>query len=161
MAVFLAEHATNVRFVWILMASSFHPRGGRTPAAAYYPGDDVTDWLAADGYNWYGCRRNTWRPFTDVFADFVAWATSRGRPLMIAEWGSQEDPARPGRKGQWITAAGDEIRRWPQVRGVLYWNATGRDGRCPFTLNSSLSAMAAMRALASQHYVKAALPAGV
>ena len=30
-AVFRAEHATNVRFVWILMASSFHPHGRRIP----------------------------------------------------------------------------------------------------------------------------------
>lgn len=87
-AVFRAEHATNVRFVWILMASRFHPRGGRIPAAAYYPGDDVIDWLAVDGYNWFGWRSDTWRPFTDVFADFVDWATPHRRPLMVAEWGS-------------------------------------------------------------------------
>jgi len=120
----------------------------------------VIDWIAADGYNWFGCLSSTWRPFSDVFADFVAWATPHRRPLMVAEWGSLEDPATPGRKAAWIDAAGAAIHRWPQLRAVLYWNATGREGRCPFTLNSSPSAIAAMRALAGQEYFTAALPAG-
>ncbi len=154
-AVFRAEHATNVRFAWILMASSFHQREGRIPAAAYYPGDDVIDWIAADGYNWYACRSTTWRPFADVFHDFITWATPHHRPLMVAEWGSLEDPASPSRKGRWIAAAGAAIHRWPQLRAVLYWNSAGRGGRCAFNLNSSASAMAAMRALAAQRYLAA------
>lgn len=49
--------ATKVRFAWIMMASILHPRGSNLPASAHYPGDDVTDWIAADGYNWYSSPR--------------------------------------------------------------------------------------------------------
>jgi hypothetical protein len=141
------------------MASSFHPHGRRVPAGAYYPGDDVIDWLAADGYNWFGCRSDTWRPFGDIFADFIAWAGTHRRPPMVAEWGSQEDPATPGRKGQWITAAGEAIHGWQQLRAILYWNATGRHGRCPFYLRSSLSAISAIRTLVGEQYFSATLAA--
>ena len=144
------------------MASTFHQRGGRVPAAAFSPGDDVIDWIAADGHNWYGCRSTTWRPFADVFHDFITWATPHHRPLMIAEWGTLEDPGTPGRKAAWITAAGAAIHRWPQLRAVLHWDSTGQDGRRPFTLRSSGLAMAAIRALAGRPYfaVDRALDAG-
>jgi hypothetical protein len=157
-AVFRAGHATNVRWVWIMMASSFHPYAARVPAAAYYPGDDVIDWIAADGYNWFGCRSHTWRSFHDTFAPFITWATPHRRPLMIAEWGSLEDPHTPGRKAAWIRSAGDAIRSWPVLRAVLYWNSAGRAGRCPFYIDSSRSSLDAMRHLAAQPYFAAAVP---
>ena len=55
----------------------------------YYPGHDYVDWIAADGHNDFGCGGQTrWAELSEVFGDFYAWGSARGKPLMIAEWGA-------------------------------------------------------------------------
>ena len=61
--IFRAQGATNVSWVWNLMAYTFAP-GGRDPEP-YYPGNSYVDWMAADGYNWFGSNHviGPWRSF--------------------------------------------------------------------------------------------------
>src|SRR5204863_5267335 len=100
--VFVAEGATNVAWVWCPTAWKFISRNPWPPH--YYPGNRYVDWIAADGYNWYPARSgSTWRSFRAVFADFYAWASGKGKPIMVAENGVQEDPARRRRKANWIS----------------------------------------------------------
>ncbi len=48
----------NVIWVWCANANGYKLNdpftGGTKPAPQYYPGDDVVDWVSADGYNWHG-----------------------------------------------------------------------------------------------------------
>jgi hypothetical protein len=145
-SVFRAHQANNVKFAWIMMASTFGPHNPQ--ADAYYPGDDYIDWVAADGYNFYGCtgRQNeTWRSFGQIFSGFRAWAAQHPtKPVFIAETGSQEDPASPDRKAQWLTDMDTTLQGWTQVKAVSYWNSSEK---CKWFVDSSPSSLAAYRSL--------------
>jgi beta-mannanase len=95
-SIIRARGATNAKSMWTLTANTFKP-GGRAPEE-FYPGDDVVDWVAADGYNWYGSthlRNRPWTEFSTIFAPFNQWAAARGKPAMIAETGVLEDRTEP------------------------------------------------------------------
>ena len=92
-AIFSARGATNVAWVWCPNASSFKTGS----AQRYYPGDDVVDWICADGYNFY--PDSSYREFEPIFAGFYAWASQRPKPLMIAEYGDQSAGPVSGRPG--------------------------------------------------------------
>ena len=49
--IFREEGATNVAFVMVYMGWTFDGRSGRDPLA-WWPGDDVIDWVGSDPYNW-------------------------------------------------------------------------------------------------------------
>jgi hypothetical protein len=75
------------------------------------PGDAWVDNVAVDAFNIYcrtksGSFANPWRSLAtrlDPFIQFVAGHP--GPDLVVAEWGSSEDPNNPGRKAQWIADA--------------------------------------------------------
>jgi Lysozyme like domain/D-alanyl-D-alanine carboxypeptidase len=116
-AVYRAAGVRNVRWTLILMADSFNGIG-RT-ADAYYPGDDVVDVVAADGYNWQGVRPGAGRSFAQVFTGFYDWGAAQDKPMIIAEFGMAALPGRP----QWITDAAVTARSWPQLQVVMWWNS--------------------------------------
>ena len=93
---FAADGATNVSYVLTLIARTY-TLGNED---LYDPGDAYVDFLGADGYNWYGCPAHDgpWLSFQNIFAEFHGYGMARGKPMMILEYGSQEDPAIPGRK---------------------------------------------------------------
>jgi hypothetical protein len=156
--VFRDEGVTNTRFVWILTAYTFARTDARQ-ASAWYPGDEYVDAIGADGYNFFGCRdgvATSWRSFAQIFEPVRQFGLLHpSEPLMIAEFGSVEDPAEPGRKAQWITDAQATLRlpEWSQFRTVLYWHSQSRTTPpCRFWLDTSDSALAAFTALASDPY---------
>jgi hypothetical protein len=144
---FQADGVTNATYAWTMMAWTF----GIGTAAGYYPGDDVVDVIAADGYNWFGCpgRGFIWRSFTEVFASFHAFGQLHGKQMMIAEWGGREDPAVDGRKATWLDEASTQLKRWPDIVGLLYFNA---DRGCSRWVDSSPSSLASFRAMATDPY---------
>jgi hypothetical protein len=145
--VFQAAGVTNVTYAWTMMAWSF--RTGS--ASAYYPGDDVVDVIAGDGYNWFGCpnRTDPWKSFADVFAPFHAFGQQHGKRMMIAEWGGREDPAVAGHKATWLDEASTQLKRWPDIVGVLYFEA---DRGCSRWVDSSASSLASFRTIAADPY---------
>lgn len=150
---FQAAGATNVEFVWAPTAYGFD--SGEAPK--WYPGDDTVDWIAADGYNWYPKSNNsniTWRPFSAIFAKFYEWAKKRPKPLMIAEVGLQEDPARPGRKAAWLKESAVVMEHYfPRIKAVVYFNGNG--GRqYPWPVESSTSAKSAWRSVGQKSYMR-------
>jgi len=142
--VYQAQGATNVRWVWTLTAWAFTTG----TAAAYYPGDAYVDGIAADGYNWYTCRSGggSWQSFATVFDGERRFGLAHPtEKLMIMEFGSTEDPLRPGRKAAWFDAARETLRSpdWAQFSVVLSWNGRNDPNRrtgCLFDYASSASA---------------------
>ena len=139
--IFRSTGATNVSFAVILLAKTYVS----SSIASWYPGDKFVDWVGADGYNFYGCSGGAgkWLAFSDIFASFNQFATAHLKPAIVAEWASTEDPSRPGRKAQWISAAATTLQSWPQVKATLYFDGVGRDPGCQWPVTSSSSASSA------------------
>ena len=134
-----------VTWVWSPNASAF---GDPSKAVAqYWPGDDEVDWIAADGYNWYGCRgRTDWKEFGDIFRAFYRWGSARRKPMMIAETGSTEDLADPDRKAGWFDRARAALRNMPGIKAVVWFDSPGN---CPtWWLDSTPHTFAAFRRFA-------------
>jgi beta-mannanase len=143
-----------VSFVWAPTAAAF----AGDAADRFYPGDDQVDWIAADGYNGPGCRaEGGWRELSELFGDFYVWGSSHGKPLMIGETGSVEDPADPARKAAWFdTAARDLATEMPKVQALVYFDA---DKACDYRVASSARALEGFRRLAlDPHFQTSPLP---
>jgi len=144
-AVFAAHGVTNVTWTWIATAYGFTT--GKVKA--YYPlaadgADTAVDVIAVDGYNWSDCRPDAplaWKSASSIFGSFKSWATQNhpGKPVIITEFGSVEDPADPNRKASWISDAAAWFKAWPQVVGALYWSstATSKYPNCVFYVDTS------------------------
>jgi hypothetical protein len=148
-AVFEAAGVRNAAFAWVVTTTTFG-RAGATDS--YYPGDDVVDWIGVDAFNWFGCsdgQTTGWRSLQTVAAPFAAWAKPHNKPLVLAEWGSVEDPAQPGRKAAWIRDAMSMAKAWPQLRAMSYLDA---HGSCPWWIDSSRSALDAFTAAGDDPY---------
>jgi hypothetical protein len=147
--VWRSQGVTNARWTVILFAYNFkRPASQPQYAPNYYPGDDVVDVLGVDAYNWYGCDPLAgWRDMSTLLSGFMDFARLHPtKKLIVAEYGSTEDPAQPGRKAQWIrdTAALFTQPGYEQFVGVTAWRGTGH---CGFDVTSSAAALDAFRAM--------------
>jgi beta-mannanase len=133
---------TDAVWVWAPNAAAF----SSGEADRYYPGDQYVDWIAADGFNWNGCRGDPWEEFSEIFGSFYSWGTRRGKPLMVSETGSVEDPSDPSRKAEWLTRSATSIKAsMPAVRALVFFHS---DRDCPWWLDSSPGSLEAFRDLA-------------
>ena len=149
-SIFRARGATNAVWVWNLTAYTFDPHSRRNPKR-WYPGNRYVDWIAADGYNWFGSRHvrgQPWRSFRSIFRPFYVWGTARGKPLAVLEFGVLEDrrTPRPLRKAQWFNGARVALKRMPRIKAVIYFNARG------WWFDSSRAAIIAFRGMARDPY---------
>jgi hypothetical protein len=142
-SIFRARGVTNVAWVQV-MTSWDYAVAGRMDQ--WYVGDTWTDWLAADPYNFF-TRDGKWVSLKDVASPFYTWGSARAKPLMLGEWGSEEDPASPGRKGQWFDDARAWLKASPNIKAVVYFNnfADGYD----WQIDTSSSSLAAFTGLAN------------
>jgi hypothetical protein len=113
--------ANNVVWVWCTNAAGFKSYtkdgpGGTPPAPWYYPGDEYVEWVSADGYNWHGAkgRNDRYRFFLEIYDEFMLWArtadpahgkAASSKPVMIAEYGTQEQADGGQIKGDWFRNA--------------------------------------------------------
>lgn len=91
--IFADQGAHNAVWVWNPIVES----GGHTPMSEVYPGDDVVDLVALDGYNWGTTRPWGWQGYDDIFAESVT-ALGRiapGKPWLIAEVGCAPGAGKP------------------------------------------------------------------
>ncbi|MCL3861411.1 PKD domain-containing protein [Actinotalea sp. K2] len=135
--VFRQEGATNVAWTWVMTPGSFGAAAVTAGAEAYYPGDDVVDWLALDPYNWNACTTGVpsrWRPMSEIAGPFRAWGQARGKPLMLAEWGSFEDSTSSTRKANWYRESMSTLAGWPEVKAVVAFHA---HGNCAWWVDST------------------------
>ncbi len=142
----------NVAFVWTMMSWSFDPRSGR-PISDYYPGDAYVDFIGSDGYSWYpGRPGDAWVSFQQIFQPTQDFAVSHGKPWMAVEYGVQEDPGQPDRKGQWFRDIVQTAAAWPSLKGLIYFDEL-KEGY-PWITDSSQASMAGYRALALDPYMQ-------
>jgi hypothetical protein len=147
--VFRARGVTNVAFAWTMMSSSFVD--GAAEADSFYPGDAYVDVIGVDGYNWYpGKPGSRWRSFEDVLAPAHAFAVGKGIPMIVAEYGVQEDPDTPGRKAAWIRDALTTTKSWTNVKALLYYDSTQI---YPWIVDSSSSALSAFADVAADPWM--------
>lgn len=141
--IFRGENATNVAFGWVLTS------GGFSNPTPWYPGASYVDWIGADVYNAAGCAPGLsgWRSLAVAGARFYAWGSAQGKPLMLPEWGSAEDPNQPGRKAAWLEDAATTLAGWPAIKAVSYFDHVGT---CDWRLATSPSAQAAFADISHQ-----------
>jgi hypothetical protein len=156
--IFADQGATNVKFMWIMTDYAFWvgPQA-RNHAPKWYPGDAYLEAMGTDAYNWYTCRpgiNNPWKTLEQIIKPFRDFGAAHPEEeLWLAEWASAEDPARPGRKPEWIQEARALFTRpdYSQFRGISYFNYEGTT-TCHWRIDSSPATTTAFRAMAQNAF---------
>ena len=157
----LREHGVSGRrFVWTVTGHGFTRTDPRA-APRFWPGNDVVDAIGVDAYNSYAClsKRGPWREPADLLAPaFRFAATHRDKPVVLLEWSSVEDPARPTRKAEWIRQLAAVVKANRQVVGLLQWGSRGNlpsgVAGCDYAVGSSPASLAAWRAIGALRWVR-------
>ena len=163
---FAKDGNTNAVWVWCPVSLDFYPPSGQTDptlapdhainplgAQPYYPGDDVVDWMCADGYNWAPNKPGTrYEPFQELFQAFYNWAVPHNKPLMVGETGVQEN--NPGDKANWINAMHTALtQHYPDIVAFLYFDTQNANGLAnEWWLQSSPDAYQAWKDMAADPY---------
>ena len=151
--VFREQGVTNARYLWTMTAYSFAvSESDRRAASKWYPGNGYVYGIAGDAYNWFNCTTNTWRSLQQIIEPMRQFGAAHpAEELWLAEYGTLEDPAQSGRKGQWFGAARGLFKSagWEQYGGVLYFHS---DRNCPWWVNTSTSARNAFTAMGADPY---------
>jgi beta-mannanase len=139
--IFVARGAGNVRWVWGPNVFG----GSALDFTPYYPGSDVVDVLALDGYNWGSL--DVWQTYSQVFGPSYDALVRLDlvKPVMIAETASTESG---GDKASWITSAfSREISsRTPRVTTVVWFDV---NKETDWRVESSTRSLNAFRAVAT------------
>ena len=175
--LFVAHGVTNAIWVWCPVSLNFYPPPGQTSndptlapnhaingqgAQPFYPGDDVVDWMCADGYAWGPGLASASRqePFQELFQAFYNWAAPHNKPMMIGETGAMEN--NPGDKANWFKAMQLSVEQhYPLIRAFLYFDVVGANtANYDWQIDTTPEALAAFKAMASDPYfnVRATLP---
>jgi beta-mannanase len=174
--LFTEEGATNVTWVWCINEMTATSTGQHPPMAQIYPGDDYVDWTGMDNYNRYA----GWESFNTILTGSgTNWilntyqallAIAPTKPIMLAEFGSKEDPVNGQRKADWLTDAltVQLPGNFPRIKAAVYfnWNTTTdpADPDSSVVIESSAAAQAAFaNGIVADYYTAntfADLPAG-
>lgn len=112
--------ATNAAWVW----NPWKPEAMR----AYYPGDAYVDWVGLTLLNFGSAHGDgSWETFETLYAPFEAWIKGRGKPVLLAEFGST---ALSGDQTAWIADALSQIAKRDEIRGAVFFD-TDRDTNIP------------------------------
>lgn len=146
-AVFAAAGADNVSWVWSV---NFRDYPSENRADAYYPGDDVVDWVGIDAYNSGDTNpATTWTGIGPLIAPVYGRYAAR-KPIMLTEVGSAE---RGGDKAAWIAGLAAELpRRYPDVGAVVWFSKE------VWRVDSSPAALAAFIRMAGSPAFRPSLP---
>jgi hypothetical protein len=114
--------------VWVFhVAAADDPAEEWNRLEAYYPGDDVVDWIGVSLYG-QGSPLDPWpaRSFRAQLDDSYPRLERLAphKPIIIAEFGTTANhPTTPA--GSWTRAALNDLLggRWPRVIGLAWWNS--------------------------------------
>jgi endoglucanase len=113
-AVFNAEGANNVRWVW--------SPAGEASAPAFYPGGDVVDYVGLTvlgDTNWdagFGLPRQS---LADLLAPRYSVVQGLGKPIIVAELGVSGTAAE---QRAWLAAGSEALSDFPLVQALVYFN---------------------------------------
>ena len=155
--VFRQEDVRNVSWTWTMTDWAFETTDERA-ADNWYPGDDVVDVIGADVYNFADCEvaGREWDDFQGKMVPIRAWAKDHpGKPIILPEWGSTEDPDMPGRKAAWLRDARRQLKAkaWRRVKMVMYFQTIDPSHtQCNWPVDSSNTSLAAFSAMTSDPF---------
>jgi hypothetical protein len=146
--IFRNHGVTNAEYVWVMTDWAF-VRKDSGAAHYWYPGDSYLDDIGVDSYNWFNCRpgiNNPWTSLASMLEPAREFAVNHPtKRMMIPEWGSREDPNRPGRKAIWINSAATvlQMAKWSLVKGVFYYDSEhgAEYPACKWWVDSSTSSL--------------------
>jgi len=115
------EGATNV--IWVF-SPNVKSHAEDMSYTTIYPGNDVVDWIALDGYNWGTTQEwSRWSTFDEVYRESYTELTTLApnKPLMIAEVNSAHIG---GDQSVWLAdMLGTQIpENFPRVKAVVLFN---------------------------------------
>ncbi len=140
LADLLADEAPDVPLAWVMTLFTLNQP---EVAESFWPGDAYVDWIAADAFNWFGCRGTpeAWRGPELLLDPLVRFGEAHpGIPLMFAEIGSDEDPNDPGRKAAWFNELADLLAQEAYLgidTIVFFHNDHDAESTCDWWLDSS------------------------
>jgi hypothetical protein len=137
------QKVTNVKRIWCLMSISFDS----VTAANYYPGDSVVDVVAADGYDWCGCKTNRYaaaggkhRNMATIFDKVVRFAQLHSKEVAFLEFGTPAEKS-GDEKGRalWVTDSAKYCKSRPQGVNVVAATYFNHDAgfKCSWTLKGA------------------------
>ena len=140
-ARFQKAGASNVRWVWCFNAESVPSASWNDPFATY-PGDDLVDAVAVDGYNFGDTTHfSRWQSFEAIFSKSYAEMTRRfpQKPLWIAETACASTG---GDKAKWLREMDVTLRtKFPKIESVTWFEAAKEaDWRLVSSLESATTA---------------------
>jgi hypothetical protein len=162
-SVLRAEGVGDTRFVWTTTAYGYGRTDDRA-APLFWPGDGWVDLIGVDAYNSYRCNgaAGPWVSPESLLRPAMAFAARHPRhPVVLMEWSSVEDPAVPGRKGDWFRELVALLQRpgYRQVVGLLQWGGDfdfSQDAvGCDYAYASSPQAAGAFRELGASPALQA------
>jgi hypothetical protein len=143
--VFESNGATNAVWVWVVMGI---PQTYGS-SLAFWPGNDVVDWISWEAYDVAGCdvgpvdpaRFHSFERATLGFYDYLhahgsAAGIDVGKPMMISESGTVPIPGPSSPTHTWYDGAPQLLRTHPQIKAVTVWNHLGSSPGCDFRFTS-------------------------
>ncbi|MER5771357.1 glycosyl hydrolase [Streptomyces sp. NPDC001985] len=124
---------TNVVWVWNITGYE----GNNKLFRQLYPGDAYVDWIGYNQYNYYRCHDAAWMSFEETQRASHAWIRkniSDEKPLMLAEFGTADDPERPERQAGWYREVPRVVKSLDGVRAALQWNWRDEGPGCDLSL---------------------------
>jgi hypothetical protein len=116
--IFRDQGADRVAFAWCpgAMGRNFGKYDSINSYKAYYPGDDVVDWVGASFYN----------DVNPYALDNLA-ATYPNKPIILAEWGTEPIRGKwyspkpyPG-DAAWMEKSFEFMKRYPNLKAITYF----------------------------------------
>jgi hypothetical protein len=161
---FIAAGTHNAVWVWTMMGWSGHH--DRYPGL--YPGDRYVDWVAWDPYNFHVCNGSTvWKSPATTIGSFYRWLDQNGigagKPRMLAEFGTNFDPADPDAKRRWFEQLPAALQAHPKIKAAIYFNSAGMTTRtktCDMTMNHDASVLAGFARAGRDAYLRQPTPGG-
>lgn len=125
--VMRAEGASNITWALHLNGENWPGNEPRNNAGAYYPGDDVVDWIGFSMYQNYGTSDPTCRNIGQLLKDREAelGAPARTKPLFFFELGTSATSSQCN-PGSWVRQTLQDLLggRWPEIHGFAWWDQT-------------------------------------
>jgi len=136
-----SEALSRILWVWSPYAQSYPP-DPFNKMEDYFPGDEVVDRVAIDGYNWGQTSHvSVWQSFEEIYSDAYKTAISLSKhPIIIGETASTEIG---GSKGLWIIDAFNNVKqRFPRIEALIWFDV---QKECDWRIASSPESLKAFR----------------